>query len=71
MNGVDELVGERSNRKERLDCKFLEHSVSLTFSSAHQHNHLVTQFEAVGLELDASWTYVKQESKVCGILRSG
>lgn len=64
VDGVDQLIREGPDGQECLDRKLLEHAVALTFSSAHQNNHLVTQFEAVGLELDTSGTDVEQETEV-------
>lgn len=66
VDGVDKLISERPDGEERLDRKLLEHSVALAFSSAHEHNHLVTQFETVGFEFDTSRSDVEQESKVWG-----
>jgi hypothetical protein len=56
---IDKLIGERPDGEERLDGKLLEHSVALALSSAHEHDHLVTQFETVGFKLDTSRSYVE------------
>lgn len=64
MNGVDQLVREGPDGKERLDGKLLEHPVALALPSTHQHNHLVAQFEAIRLKLDTSRTNIEQKAKV-------
>jgi hypothetical protein len=59
LDCADELIDVRPQSEEALDAELRKEAVTLRAAAAHEHHHLVVEFERVRLELDSARPDVK------------